>query len=62
MKNILTFLSFIIITSFSVHSQGISFEENHDLNAALAKAKTENKLIFIDAYAVWCGPDRKSVV
>lgn len=56
MKNILTFLSFIIITSFSVHSQGISFEENHDLNAALAKAKTENKLIFIDAYAVWCGP------
>ena len=44
MKNILTFLSFIIITSFSVHSQGISFEENHDLNAALAKAKQRTNL------------------
>lgn len=23
---------------------------------ALAKAKQENKLVFVDAYAVWCGP------
>ena len=28
----------------------ISFEE------ALKKAKKEKKLIFVDAYAVWCGP------
>jgi thiol:disulfide interchange protein len=25
---------------------------------ALEKAKTENKLLFVDAYAVWCGPCR----
>lgn len=25
---------------------------------ALEKAKSENKLLFVDAYAVWCGPCR----
>lgn len=30
--------------------QSISFEE------ALKQAKATNKLIFMDAYAVWCGP------
>lgn len=25
---------------------------------ALEKAKSENKIVFIDAYAVWCGPCR----
>lgn len=37
-------------------SQGIKFEENHNLQDAFAQAKSENKLIFIDAYASWCGP------
>lgn len=27
-------------------------------SAALAEAKKENKLLFVDAYAVWCGPCR----
>ena len=57
MKKLILFTSLLLsLTTFSVFSQGIQFEENHDLNAALAKAKAENKLIFIDAYAVWCGP------
>jgi len=57
MKKLILFTSLLLsLTTFSVFSQGIQFEENHNLNAALAKAKAENKLIFIDAYAVWCGP------
>ncbi|VBB48257.1 Thioredoxin domain-containing protein [uncultured Paludibacter sp.] len=52
-----TFLfALLVALSASLFSQGIIFEENHNLKDALAKAKTENKLIFIDAYASWCGP------
>ncbi|MFN4365173.1 thioredoxin family protein [Chryseobacterium hispalense] len=36
-------------------AQGIKFEDTN-FNTILAKAKKENKLIFIDAYASWCGP------
>lgn len=36
-------------------AQGIKFE-NTSFKAALAKAKKEKKLIFLDAYASWCGP------
>ncbi len=35
--------------------QGIQFIEA-DWNKALAEAKKQNKLIFLDAYASWCGP------
>ena len=37
---------------------GISFIEG-DWKKALAKAKAEKKLIFIDAYTTWCGPCKK---
>ena len=51
------FLALLLgVFTFSLAAQGIKFEENHDLNAALAKAKAENKLVFIDAFAEWCGP------
>lgn len=36
-------------------AQGIKFEEGN-FASVLAKAKKENKLVFIDAYASWCGP------
>lgn len=36
-------------------AQGIKFEDSN-FTAILAKAKKENKLVFIDAYASWCGP------
>lgn len=35
--------------------QGIQFIEDN-WNKALEEAKKENKLIFLDAYASWCGP------
>jgi thiol:disulfide interchange protein len=37
-----------------VQAQGIAFL--HDLDEALAKAKVENKMVFIDFYTSWCGP------
>lgn len=36
-------------------AQGITFEDTN-FSAILSKAKKENKLVFIDAYASWCGP------
>ncbi|HRH10107.1 MAG TPA: thioredoxin family protein [Bacteroidia bacterium] len=55
MKN-LFFVSFLTfcITSQAQNRQ-INFEHG-DLASVLAKAKQENKLIFIDAYTTWCGP------
>ena len=38
--------------------KGIIFYEG-TFDAALAKAKSENKIIFLDAYASWCGPCKK---
>jgi len=35
--------------------QGLQFIEG-DWNKALAEGKKQNKLIFLDAYASWCGP------
>lgn len=36
-------------------AQGIKFEET-GWEQIMAKAKAENKLVFLDAYASWCGP------
>lgn len=47
-------LSFLFLTAIAF-AQGIKFEEGN-FKSILAKAKKENKLVFIDAYAVWCGP------
>jgi thioredoxin-related protein len=38
-----------------VSAQGIRFE-NSNWKALLAKAKAENKLLFVDAFTTWCGP------
>ena len=34
----------------------VAFNGNADLSAALAKAKNENKVVFIDFYTTWCFP------
>ncbi|RYY37268.1 MAG: DUF255 domain-containing protein [Sphingobacteriaceae bacterium] len=35
---------------------GITFQENKSWKELLALAKKQNKIIFLDAYATWCGP------
>ena len=48
----------VLVALFSpiiLTAQGISFMDN-DLEGALAKAKAENKVVFVDAYTTWCGP------
>lgn len=47
-------LSFLFIGAL-VWAQGIKFEDSN-FATILAKAKKENKLVFIDAYTTWCGP------
>lgn len=42
-----------------IHAQsdyGIKFVEGLSWNQIQAKAKTENKYIFVDCFATWCGP------
>ena len=55
---ILGFLA-LIATTFPSGKQngedGIQFFEG-SLSEALAKAEEENKLVFMDVYATWCGP------
>lgn len=57
MKAIL-FVLFIFLGSICSFGQGIVFFEG-DYNTALAKAKQEGKILFVDFYADWCGPCKK---
>ena len=52
-----TILLFGLTMSLSVivMGQGVRFEKGN-LEQVLAKAKVERKIVFVDAYAVWCGP------
>ncbi len=45
----------IIAATVSGSDKGIQFIES-DWKKALAEAKKQNKLIFLDAYTTWCGP------
>ena len=53
MNRIVLFL--MILSGSFIYAQGMKFEETN-FSAILAKAKKENKLIFMDAYTTWCGP------
>lgn len=41
--------------SEKIEEQGISFYEG-TIQEAFEKAKSENKLVFVDCYTTWCGP------
>ena len=55
-KLILLFVAVLGISN--VFAQGIAFEHG-TLAEAFAKAKKENKLIFVDTYTEWCGPCKR---
>lgn len=49
-SGLFVFIGIFILAQDEIKFQDISFKD------LIAKAKTENKLVFIDAYASWCGP------
>ena len=54
MKKTLTAL-FLLIFLLSFAQESINFA-NSNFKEILAKAKREKKLVFLDAFASWCGP------
>lgn len=58
MKKIVYLFTSFLFLSYLAQGQGIHFETGQ-WSDVLAKAKQENKPIFVDAYTVWCGPCRK---
>lgn len=49
------FLCCLLLSSAQTWAAGMDFFKG-SLEEAIAKAKAENKLVFVDAYAAWCGP------
>lgn len=45
----------LLLVTLSVNAAEIKFLENPTWASVLEKAKKENKIIFLDAYATWCG-------
>ncbi len=59
MKKLVTLLFFSAFISTSATSQtGIDFS-TESWKSILAQAEKEDKIVFVDAYTVWCGPCKK---
>lgn len=54
MKKIFSMLV-IMALCINLMAQGMNFSEDN-WETILAKAKAENKIVFVDAYTTWCGP------
>lgn len=54
-----TLLPFVLTSVFfcvNAQEKGMHFEHNTSWKSILAKAKAEDKYIFLDCYTTWCGP------
>src|SRR6218665_412054 len=51
----ISFLLLLVVFQSGFSQQSIKFEDS-DFATILSKAKAEKKLVFLDAYAAWCGP------
>jgi thioredoxin-related protein len=68
MKGLFNVLIFLAVTSHSLAeyriradsaTEGIRFEQGLNWKQVLAKAKAENKYVFVDCYTTWCAPCKK---
>ncbi|RYY98711.1 MAG: DUF255 domain-containing protein [Chitinophagaceae bacterium] len=48
--------AFLLLLSGAAGATGIDFVHDKAWKDVLAEAKAKNKIIFLDAYATWCGP------
>ena len=55
MKSKITLILLFILPILGLNAQGIEFFQG-SWKEALTKAKAEDKLLFVDAFAKWCGP------
>ncbi len=55
MRNVILASLFILLNSVNAFTQGIEFFHG-SWEEALMKARTEDKIIFVDAFTTWCGP------
>lgn len=55
MRSLLFFITTLLLTAALPAQEGIEFTKGN-WKDILAKAGAEDKLIFMDAYATWCGP------
>ena len=51
-------IALFVLSLASLHAEGIRFFEG-TWDEAVAEAKRLDRIIFVDAYAVWCGPCKK---
>lgn len=58
-KNILLFIAYIFVSLHVTTAQQDSVAFLHNWQKALAQAKQENKLVFLDAYTDWCAPCKR---
>ncbi|MCB0704820.1 MAG: thioredoxin family protein [Saprospiraceae bacterium] len=52
----LVFVALAFVSINSMQAQGIGFIEDQSWESILENARETNRIIFVDAYASWCGP------
>jgi thiol-disulfide isomerase/thioredoxin len=57
----LSFFALAFAIAGFAQEAGMKFEHNTTWEKVLAKAKAENKYIFVDCFATWCGPCKQMV-